>query len=310
MFRNYGKIISAGNLANRANNYLVQWHFKATDPTAYYTHHIRNDKIPQDPFELALLARHIVRKNESDAAILEKIGQSTKHSNLHKALEAEAAQYTAVLDDYVSQLKKVLAIQVYDLNAETLISTIYSFEKAGRSDAKFYEKYLLPELKQSLKHASLANLADLVEALNNGKLYSDKELWGSIADLVEAKTAAAKVQNVSYQGWDLDKYQLAEVPKKKKVTYRTENERYYADLVSSGESIANLKQEARKLLDLAMNKYVRRVFIKEARDLSLLDNFNAEVDNEQLISQLNEAARNVSEISNKVKKTVENLSKN
>ena len=297
MFRKYDKIISATSLANRQNNYLINWLFKSTNPTSLYTSRLTNNKLSEDPFELSLLSYHLVRKSKADAALNELAAKDNSEAikKFTQHLEIEQSYNSSLLDKYIQQLKVVISYSPQDLPVHTAIGAYYSMQFAGKADTQFCNQYLLPVIAQKIQYASLANLADLVEALNNAKSYSNTGLWKKIGEQVNTKASEPKFQEVVYNAWSLDQYEADGQKKKPTTRVESSNQHYYNDLKSGGELLANAKREVRKVLNMISNQALRRLFTNEGRITTTLDQFDEKVEVDDLVRNLEEAANNVGE---------------
>lgn len=306
MFRKYDKLISAASLANPKNNFLVRFRNQITDPTPYYLNNLTTKALPVDPFEVTLIATHLLRKTETDVALAKSIQSKEQHIlSFKKQLGADIEQTASVLDEYVAQLKKLLTVDATNIPVQGLIGAVYVFEKTGKSDKGIYAK-LLPELKNKLKYASYSNLADLTAALVHGKNYSDKALWTAILDALAAKSSQSQYTDVVYSAWDLDKYELPD-EKQPKCEYLTENQQYYKDLVSGGEFSAEFSKQFRKAWDYLTSTWVQWLFFNERRVSSRLNQTPEEVDLGKLVQDLEEVGRSVPDLSAVVQKITGNI---
>lgn len=310
MFRQYDKLISAAALANPKNNFLVRFRNKVTDPTPYYLSKLSSKTLSDDPFEVTLLATHLLRKTEANVALLNSIKSKEEHLvTFQKQLSHDIDADGIVIQDYINHLIKLISIESSDLPVQTFINALYLISKTGKSDKAFYEKKLLPELKKKLKHASYANLAELTEALVHSKNFGDKALWTSILDALAAKSSEIPFQYVEYSSWDLDKYE-PEDKSRRKCEYLTENEKYYKDLSQGGEFAANIMKETRKAYDYLLCTWFQWAFFNESRIGSKLNLTEEKVDLERLAGNLAEVGKNIPELNAAVQKITNNIHEN
>mmetsp|Transcript_9375 Transcript_9375/g.10549 ORF Transcript_9375/g.10549 Transcript_9375/m.10549 type:complete len:311 (-) Transcript_9375:163-1095(-) len=310
MFRNYDKLISAAALANPKNNFLVRFRNKVTDPTPYYLSKLKSKTLSDCPFEVSILATHLLRKTEADIALLNSIkSKESDHINFQRKLGHDIETDAGIISDYVDHLKKLISIDSSNTPIQIFINTVYVFEKTNKSDKSFYEKTLFPELKKKLKYASYANLADLTDALVHGKNFGDKALWTSILEGLAAKSSEIQAQNVEYSAWDLDKYE-PEDKTGRKCEYLTENQKYYRDLEIGGEWAAEIAHEFRKASDYFMCTWFQWLFFNEKRIGSKQNLTEEKVDLERLVRNLETVGKSVPELNSAVQKITHNIQGN
>lgn len=295
LFKNFNKVLSQATLNNKRNAFLIRSPNALTNPALYY---LNNGSDLRDPFNLALVSYHLVRKVQSDREIhkqLSQTGSSSQDSFTLKVLR-DIKTNEELLNQYLHDLRLLLKLQKFDLPIAHLVQTLYSFENYNTSDFPFYEQYIFPLIKQKIQYASLHNLYQLTTILTQANYYEDKELWSAIVQRIEEKASAPHLREVKYSGWTLDTYELDERTPEK--TPQTENERYFAGGIGF---IGNLKAQYRDLMDYLCNRFWNRFVFTEPRIMSSADSFTEEIDEAKFNAALEEAGRNGIDTANAIR---------
>jgi len=286
-------LLSTKALHSKDTTFLVKFCSANFNPVHYY---LSQPVIESDPFKLSLISYHLVKLRERDVAVLHKVNDKLQaksdksFQSFRNRVESEIASGTHTIDSYLSELKRVIKLNLAELPVESSIKALYSLVHSGDNDFELYKQTLLPAIRVKLQYASYENLVDLASTLNKGKFFEDAELWNSLFQQLENKLSQPKTQTVHYSGWTLDTYQAGKEGKSSGVTA---NEAYFADLAKSGIYVSDVKAFWRTAIDLARARVWLRLFQGEKRVNSLANRI--EGSGTELVGVLEEVRQTISD---------------
>jgi len=193
---------------------------------------------------------------------------------------------TYALEGHISELKRVLNLNVMEIPIEAAVKSLYSLAHFGETQNEFYHKSIIPVVKAKIGYSSYQNLQDLVVALARTKYYEDKDLWNSILTRLEDKLSRPKEQVVYYSGWTLDTYETDKVKEK---PVQTDNEVYYNDILKRGGFISQVKYQTRNLLNIPLARLTNRFLFNEGRLDTISARYEDTVEEERFIRALEES---------------------
>jgi len=289
-FKNFDKLISAKTINNPNNNFLVKFRNSLFTPANYYLGKPITDS---DPFKLALVSYHLLRIQERDQSILNQVNDKLSASKNDKTLQqfrekiaSELQNNTYALEGHISELKRVLNLNVMEIPIEAAVKSLYSLAHFGETQNEFYHKSIIPVVKAKIGYSGYQNLQDLVVALARTKYYEDQDLWNSILTRLEDKLSRPKEQVVYYSGWTLDTYETDKVKEK---PVQTDNEVYYNDILKRGGFISQVKYQTRNLLNIPLARLTNRFLFNEGRLDTISARYEDTVEEERFIRALEES---------------------
>ena len=109
------------------------------------------------------------------------------------------------LEEGLQTLDRLLYVStsMHDLPVAFASNTLYILERFGRGNREYYDKILLPILKQKAEYLHAEGLAQTVWALANADIY-DKELWGQLGRLVREKDFNYEV--IKNERWSVSQF--------------------------------------------------------------------------------------------------------